>query len=128
MGEVDDAENAEDQRQTARDQEQQQPVLQGVEALDEKDCKIHRERPGGRVMRRIRSRSRPRAAFDFATTPAKGRPEPAAETSTAQSIVRPQVAKLCAARITSCSPGDGSASALTATPSNLFCVPTTLRR
>ena len=36
--EVDDAEDAEDQRQAARDEKQQQPVLQGVEALDQKYC------------------------------------------------------------------------------------------
>src|SRR4029079_10878730 len=39
--EVDDAENAEDQRQPARDQEQQQPVLRGVQALDEEDGEVH---------------------------------------------------------------------------------------
>ena len=44
--EVDDAQDAEDQRQAARDEEQQQPVLQGVEALDQKDGKVHSQASG----------------------------------------------------------------------------------
>jgi hypothetical protein len=42
--EVDDAHDPEDQRQTARDEEEQQPVLDRVQALDEEGGEIHRLR------------------------------------------------------------------------------------
>jgi hypothetical protein len=88
--------------------------LDPTPSLDEEYRKVHSNHP------RKGSLSLARRARAF--------PEPAAEILTAQSSVRPPVAKLCAACRHILQPGEGSASALTATPSNLFCVPTTLRR
>jgi len=44
VGEVDDAHDPEDQRETARDEEQQQPVLDPVQQLDQEGVDIHRVR------------------------------------------------------------------------------------
>ncbi|GGC97782.1 hypothetical protein GCM10011396_51660 [Undibacterium terreum] len=41
MREIDDAHDAENQRQAACHQEKQEPVLNGVQALDEKCRKFH---------------------------------------------------------------------------------------
>ena len=41
MRQVDDAHDAEDQRQPGGDEEQQQAVLQAVEQLDEEEGEIH---------------------------------------------------------------------------------------
>ena len=41
MRQIDDAHDPEDQRQPGGDQEQQQPVLKCIEALDQEDGKFH---------------------------------------------------------------------------------------
>jgi hypothetical protein len=41
MGQIDDAHHAEDQRQPAGDEEQQQPILHAVEELREQSRKVH---------------------------------------------------------------------------------------
>ena len=95
MREVDDAHDAEDQRQAARDQEQQQPVLHAVEALDEKVRRGPCEASGSA-----------RARVD---TVAGGRAAGNCRAAASHAIYILQ-------------PGDGSASAFTATPSTLFFV------
>ncbi len=42
MGEIDDAHDAEDQREPAGDEEQQQPVLDAVQELDQERVEVHR--------------------------------------------------------------------------------------
>ncbi len=42
MGKIDDAHDAEDQRQSAGDEKQQQAVLQAIQKLDKEEGEIHR--------------------------------------------------------------------------------------
>src|SRR5262249_48267227 len=93
VGEIDNAHDSEDQREAAGDQEQQQPVLNAVEQLNQKRVDVH------------------------PTTPRRGK-RARAENGCPRGSRQRQ----------SLQPRAGSATALTATPTTLFSLPSTLRR